>query len=87
MADSDIKIFGRLVSGTSDGVLTVAQGVYDETEKKFQSVINAEQKQKNASLDEKVQTLEGNAHTRILSQSEYDGLEVKDENTVYYIKG
>ena len=87
MADSDIKIFGRLVSGTSDGVLTVASGVYDETEGKMQSVINAEQKQKNASLDEKVQTLEENAYTRILSQSEYDGLEVKDENTVYYIKG
>lgn len=87
MADSDIKIFGRLVSGTSDGVLTVAQGVYDETEGKMQSVINAEVKSKNASLEEKVQTLEENAYTRILSQSEYDGLEVKDENTVYYIKG
>ena len=87
MADSDIKIFGRLVSGTSDGVLTVASGVYDETEGKMQSVINAEQKQKNASLETKIQALEGMAHTRILSQSEYDGLEVKDENTVYYIKG
>lgn len=84
---ADIKILGRLVSGTSDGVLTVAQGVYDETEKKFQSLINAEQKTKNSTLETKIQALEGMAHTRILSQSEYDGLEVKDENTVYYIKG
>lgn len=42
---------------------------------------------RNSAVATKIAELEENAYTRILSQSEYDGLKVKDENTVYYIKG
>ena len=82
MASSDIKILGRLVSGTSDGVLTVASGVYDETEEKFQSLINAEQKTKNSTLETKIQALEGSVGDGIPTVLGTSGLDAITEESV-----
>lgn len=50
MAETDIKILGRLVSGTSDKILAGASEIYDDTEGKKQSEINAELKKQVADM-------------------------------------
>lgn len=90
MAETDIKILGRLVSGTSDKILALASEIFDVLENKRQSEINAELKSKNKTLEEKIKEIEqSQSFPTIIGNESLDAIteeSVTDEISIYRFK-
>lgn len=91
------NIGNALHSVAEDHVTAVAEDVFDERTQKYQSEINEEQEGENtalqnsiSSMETKVESLEESYNALdkqkhvFLTESEYDALETKDADTLYF---
>ena len=91
------NIGNALHSVAEDHVTAVAEDVFDERIQKYQSEINEGQEEKNTALQDSISSIEakiGNleeSYTALdkqkhvfLTETEYDTLETKDADTLYF---